>query len=489
VQRTQPKKKKSQKKARHVNTNRTSVSWDGVKEETSWCTTTTILYVLAFLVVLLMVDLYFFVEDPAILAQKVRFEEAEKARKDEIKAKYKRKPRRPTFDVTEEATLESLQQLITDMDDRILVVVFEDADAEKEEKKPAPKFHWKRWERIARTMPKKTAFKRLEAEDLPKVVRFNCHSAEAKAACEKIVQGAHNLPKAVFWKSAIPRFFPDDARTDTQVINYLAKQMEEAVNYLDTERDLELAVTDDENLNFVFFGADTDRVYHGIADILRDVGKFSRTDDQDTIDSVLDFAVEVPSMYCFRNFDESPLLFPGNLTDPNEIAIFVRETSVPMFAEWGPKSPKTYQTRKLPILFIAYDPTEDETETILEVGEKLSKEFRPKFSFTHLDALMNKELATRIGATELPMVLVLSGNEVKKQIDIENPEESIRNTIKEWEAAASLGEESFDDQYDEEYDEDDDAYYVEEDGDLDAEAGEEGEGDEYSEEEEEKEEL
>lgn len=44
-----------------------------------------------------------------------------------------------------------------------------------------------------------------------------------------------------------------------------------------------------------------------------------------------------------------------------------------------------YQNRKLPVVFIAVDPTEDETEKVLEVAKTLAKEFWGTLSFAHLD--------------------------------------------------------------------------------------------------------
>ena len=99
----------------------------------------------------------------------------------------------------------------------------------------------------------------------------------------------------------------------------------------------------------------------------------------------LSFEAEMPSLRLYRTFDESPLMFSGNLTDQQDIMRFVVENSVPLFGEWTGQSIKMYQKRKLPVVFIAVDPTEDETESVLETAKNLATEFKGQYSFTQLD--------------------------------------------------------------------------------------------------------
>jgi len=386
--------------------------------------------------------LYFFVEDP------IR-EVTEQSRSEPAPKNITRAPRRPTFEITEEVDIATLQELIKELDDRILVVAFEEANVEGSRKKL-----WKRWERLARAIPNKPQFKRQDEDEYPKVVRFDCSTAEAKAACEQLV--GTNLPAVIFWKSKIPRFFPEEVRTDTQVFNYLGKQLEEAVNYVETEEETELHITE-EGINLMFFGRDPDNVYMQVADVLRDNANFGRTADKEIADS---FDAEMPSLRMYRPFDESPVFYDGNITDYSSIVAFIREHSVPLFGEWTASTVKMYQNRKLPVVFIAVDPTEDETEKVLEVAKELAKEFWGTFSFAHLDAIMNADIARRLGATNLPEVLILSGTEVRQQIDLDYAEPSIKNAIEEWKIASQRGPEpeadeyeDYDDVYDDEYDE------------------------------------
>merc|ERR1719356_2156827 len=169
----------------------------------------------------------------------------------------------------------------------------------------------------------------------------------------------------------------------------------------------------------------------------------------------------MPSLRMYRQFDDSPLIYDGNLTDANGIKQFLRENSVPTFGEWDGKSVKMYQKRKLPIVFIAIDPTEDETESVLQVGQKLAEEFKGTYTFTHLDAIMNADLANRMGAEDLPQVLILTGTEMRKKIDYDNIELSIRGAIDEWKEAASRSPESDAEDLDDEYDEYDEEEYDE----------------------------
>jgi len=356
-----------------------------------------------------------------------------------------------------------LQEVIAEHEDRILVVAFEEAKAEGRRTQ-----YWKRWERIARAIPNKKQFKRHDEEDLPVIVRFDC-SGDLAQQCQQMI--GPNLPGALMWKSQVPRLFPgqDEVRTDTQVFNYLSKQMQEAVVYQENLDDAEYFTTG-EGIQLMYFGKDESGIYKQVADMERDDFTFGRTNDKEIAEA---FEAEMPSLRMYRQFDESPLTYDGNLTDANGIKQFIRENSVPTFGEWDGKSVKMYQKRKLPIVFIAIDPTEDETESVLEVGQKLAEEFKGTYTLTHLDAIMNADLANRMGAEDLPQVLILTGTEMRKKIDYDNIETSIRGAVDEWKEAADRGpetesDEEYDDYDEDEYDEDE----YEEDLDEDFESGE-----------------
>eukprot|EP00494_Astrolonche_serrata_P034407 UN34676 len=205
--------------------------------------------------------------------------------------------------------------------------------------------------------------------------------------------------------------------------------MEEAVTYFDTVDDAEYFITEP-GINVVYFGADEEGVFRSVADLLRDIAKFGRTRVEEIIDTFDEAADD--SIVMYRNFDTSPLAYSGNITDSTEISTFVRENSVPLFGEWKANSNRLYQSRKLPILFIGVDGTEDETEDVLEEARKLAIEYRDEFSFTHLDSNFNADVARRLGIKNMPEVLILSGQEVRKQIDYDNAEKSIREAIDEW---------------------------------------------------------
>jgi len=438
---TKSKKKKAPKKTGHQNTRQTdNIKWEGVgTSKKSMFNLQNFIMVICVLLVVLMVNLYFFVDTP----------KPEMPAKPDIPKPQKqpRAPKKPTWMATEEVDMAKLQELIQELEDRILVVAFEEANKEGSRKQ-----FWKRWERIARAIPGKKQFKRHDEEDLPMIVRFDC-SNELGKACESLV--GQNLPSALLWKSQVPRMFPsDEARTDTQVFNYLAKQMQPAVQYQETLDDAEYFTTA-EGIQIMYFGKDESGTYQQVADRMRDDFNFGRTADKEIAEA---FEAEIPSLRLYRTFEESPLTFAGNLSDTNSISNFIRENSVPLFGEWTANTAKMYQKRRLPVVYIAVDPTEDETESVLKTSEKMAEEFKNTYSFTQLDAIMNADLATRMGADDLPMVLILYGTEMRKKIDYDNIELSIRGAIDEWKEAASRPEggdaEDLDDEYDEYDDED-----------------------------------
>merc|ERR1711953_1382053 len=112
----------------------------------------------------------------------------------------------------------------------------------------------------------------------------------------------------------------------------------------------------------------------------------------------------------------------------------------------------------------------------------MAGEYKNILAFTQLDAIMNADLANRMGANDLPMVLILYGTEMRKKIDYDNIELSIRGAIDEWKEAATRTPEAdvadMDDEYEDEYDEDYDEEYDGEDLDEDFEAEEAGDAEE-----------
>merc|ERR1719499_2455169 len=179
---TQKKKNKSKKKPSkssdsssppskaHKNTQPTrNITWSSNQtRQEPLCTSGTILTILGVLLVIFMANLYFFVEDANVPVQQ------QPQPTPEAPKNFTRPPRRPTFDTSEEVDIVALQTLIREMDDRILIVAFEEANAEGNKQKL-----WKRWERIARAIPKKSQFRRLDEDEYPKVVRFDCSTPDS----------------------------------------------------------------------------------------------------------------------------------------------------------------------------------------------------------------------------------------------------------------------------------------------------------------------
>ena len=78
-----------------------------------------------------------------------------------------------------------------------------------------------------------------------------------------------------------PRLFPsDEVRTDTQVYNYLSKQMQADVAYQETLDDAEYFTTED-GIQLMYFGKDEGGVYGAAAEMLRDDFNFGRTNDKE----------------------------------------------------------------------------------------------------------------------------------------------------------------------------------------------------------------
>merc|ERR1711879_656757 len=108
------KARRNQKELRSqvINSNPTSVEWSGVKQQEPFCTTSTILTVLGVLLLILMVDLYFFVEDSQVQVPRQAQPQPEQA----APKNFTRPPKRPTFEITEEVDIATLQTLIKEME-------------------------------------------------------------------------------------------------------------------------------------------------------------------------------------------------------------------------------------------------------------------------------------------------------------------------------------------------------------------------------------
>merc|ERR1719181_1756215 len=101
---------------------------------------------------------------------------------------------------------------------------------------------------------------------------------------------------------------------------------------------------------FVLFGSDDERKFHDLADSLRDIAEFGRSDDEADSGAV---------MKVFRKFDESPVQYTGDLEDVKAMSEFVTLNYVPVLPEFSADWFKAATQRQLPFVWLHVDLTED----------------------------------------------------------------------------------------------------------------------------------
>ena len=114
--------------------------------------------------------------------------------------------------------------------DRILLVVFDDSTKENEGNPLKVKL-FRKFESMAKSLPRKRIFKRYETNELPMVILFDCGNNEdtnAEQLCSQIV-GMNNLPQIIIFRSQMkPRTLPSEYKSENQVTNYLYELMQPA---------------------------------------------------------------------------------------------------------------------------------------------------------------------------------------------------------------------------------------------------------------------
>ena len=138
---------------------------------------------------------------------------------------------------------------------------------------------FRRYESIAKSLPRKKIFKRYEEEELPLIIAFDCGNPEDKQAeglCKQII--GENIPNVVVFRPRQqPRALPNEYRSDNQIITYLYNLMQPAVRYLEELTDCEDFVADDTQMNVVLFGQESTGSYDQVADLLREFARFGKT--------------------------------------------------------------------------------------------------------------------------------------------------------------------------------------------------------------------
>lgn len=450
-----------------------NISWGTAPDKQEpFCTGEKVVFSLIGLLFFMMAGLFFLVED-AIPPQAAQPEPEPEPVKPE------RQPYVFQYIFSPEVESEQVQKLVADQTDEenaveaLIVLVLEDSSQD-----PKTKL-WKRWERIAKSINTKPLFQRYVEEELPKVVRVDCAKEANKQLCDPEVgvrQWVGSDTGAIYFKDGKPRRFGANVKSDKQLMAELFDRMQPAVRYIEEIDQIVDFTEDTENPIKVFlFGDDKDGTLEAAADSIRDWAKFGKNRKPNV---ATHFDIEdTPKLVMYRDFEPSPVEFGGDLTDKEAMAAFTIENQLPLFGEFSPKTAQRYykmqynRPGEFGMVALNIDPTEEESKAVMEAAEKIAKEKKDEFIVCYVDSVVGGQIGKSLGMEAQNQIVVVGKNistPVKKDIDMENPTQSIMDAIAEY----SEGDQDFgesDEYYDDEYDED--FYYDEND---DGEGGDDG---------------
>lgn len=339
--------------------------------------------------------------------------------------------------------------------DRLVVVIFEDSNREANGQ-PTKVPLFKKFDGIAKAMPKKQFFKRYNDEDLPLIILFDCsnpNDANAEPLCKQVV-GA-NRPNVIIFRKGQqqPRVLPSEHKSDHQIMAYLHSLMQPAVKYLEERDNAEEFVADDSEMNVVLFGDDKTGNFEKIADLLRDYGRFAKTKNPSIAES---FDATIPSLLIWRTFGMNPVVYPGNISDGQAIQHFIINQYLPVLGEFTPTTSRRYLKRSLPIVWIAYADNDDFIKEVLSVTETIANRYVGQLSFVQLDTKANPQIAKNFGIEDtsskeekdkdedsdddnknensrLPQVFIMNQvAEIREHINPDNVAESIQKVVEEY---------------------------------------------------------
>jgi hypothetical protein len=431
----------------------------------------------------LMFMLFFFVEDSAVAEHRARMREAERARREAHRAANPRKDYEFQYAnlMNSSALTQALQsnQAEDSEWDRIILTVFDDStrDAGGDAKKVKL---FRKFESLAKSLPRKRQFKRYEEEELPLVILFDCGNAadvSAEQVCAQLV--GTNLPNVVIFRRGVkPRTLSSELRSDNAIASYLFDLMQPPVKYLEELNEVEDFVADDSSMKTMLFGKDAG-VFDVVAEALREFGHFGRTQNPTAAES---YDIDAPAIAVWATHGtENPIRFSGNMSDAQAVHAFVLNNYLPIFGEFNEQTQKQYVKRGLPIVWVAYsqqseeDDSEDGLATValrnsqlFDVSRVAAGQHRGQLSFVKLDVDAQPELARNFGLVtepkaakqpseedgdeedaeevedekpQLPQLLIMNQLlQLRENVDSENIPESFRSFLERYYAQLKLQE-------------------------------------------------
>jgi len=440
--------------------NVSNVQWGKAKDKKEpLISGTTLLMTLCGLFGLMMLGLFFLVED-AVPPQAEMPDQPEPEPEKPVREKYVFQYLFSSV-IEGDKALEMIKgQTEEDGNTALIVVVMDDtADGAKTK-------NWKRWERIAKSIHTKQLFQRYEEPELPKVLRIDCSSEGSKELCGQLRESHPGVP-ALYFKDSKARNFGMNTKSDKKIMEELFDRMQPAVRYIEEIDDIvDFMDGTEEPIKIFLFGDDKEGNFEAAADNMREWAKFAKNRKPSVASH---FDVEnTPEIVMYRDFEPSRVVFEGERTIEN-ITSFVLNNQLPLLGEYTQKTAVRYYRKQYmsggskSMVAINLDPSDEESSALMEAATEIAKEEENEFIFTYVDALVGSGYAKNLGMESYPMVSVIGKDKpspTTKEVDPTDPRGSIMAAIEAFKAPPEEEEIDDDEYY---YDE---GEYEDEEGDV-----------------------
>ena len=107
--------------------------------------------------------------------------------------------------------------------------------------------------------------------------------------------------------------------------------------------------------------------------------------------------MEENSIMIWKTFGQNPNRFVGNISDSQAVYSYIMNNYLPVFGEFTPTTSNRYMKRGLPIVWIAYDRYNDDSQDILDTAETMAHRYIGAMSFVQLDVKAYPQIASNFG--------------------------------------------------------------------------------------------
>jgi len=254
------------------------------------------------------------------------------------------------------------------------------------------------------------AAKQLKGKDQGALAKVDC--TIEKDLCSRFeVQGFPTIK--VFRNDGSTPSDYDGPRKADGIVKFLARQSAPAVSELADAAAVK-GFAPGENIKIVaFVNADTNvDGFTKTASALRNEFNFGVVKGNSAANS--EYKVTAPAVVMFRDFDDGPVTYSGDLNDQEALTAFIRAQSFPLIGEIGPENYAKYLERGYNFVWIFVDMDNNDQKQMITDITPVAKDNRNKLSFVKLDGLKWAEHAKSFGLSGNTPGVVLEDRSKRK---------------------------------------------------------------------------